>query len=280
MPPEIKNLPAANKIANLNNEEIIINSAKITGEILKKSGFNLNFAPVLDIKRFNDNHAIGDRCYGETKEKVIEHAIPVMKELQNQGIISVVKHFPGHGATKQDSHFLLPIITSDIKYLESEDMCPFEEAIKQGADAILVGHLLIRKITNIYPASLSRKFITKYLRKKYRYKGLIITDDLKMKAIKHIYGPTLAVEKAFSAGNDIIIFRFTHSEEIRILAKIINLVKKGKIKENQINRSVRRIIKTKEKYNISDNPIDEILDIESINSKIQEIKDIVDESKN
>ncbi len=272
MPPEIKNLPPANKLASLNNKENIIDSAKITGELLKKSGFNLNFAPVLDIKRFNDGHPIGDRCYGKTKEEVIEYAIPVMKELQNQGIVSVIKHFPGHGATKQDSHALLPVINSSIQDLQNEDMYTFEQAIKQGADAILVSHLLIPKITGIYPASLSRKFITTYLRKKYKFRGLIITDDLKMKAIKLIYGADLAVEKAFKAGNDIIVFRFSHTEEIRILEKITHLIKKGKIKENQINRSIRRIIKIKEKYNISDEPVEGISDIENLNSKIEAIR--------
>lgn len=274
MPPEIKNLPSANKLASLNNIDLIKNSAKITGTLLKKSGFNLNFAPVLDIKRFKDKHPIGDRCYGETKESVSKYGITVMKELQEQRILPVIKHFPGHGATKRNSHYSLPIINSNIENLINEDMYPFEQAIKEGADAILVGHLLIKKLTGIYPASLSRKFITNYLRKKYRFKGLIITDDLKMKAIKLLYGSDLAVEKAFKAGNDIIVFRFNSNKEKRIIEKITNLAKKGSIKESQINRSVRRIIKIKEKYNISDNPVDNTLDIDKINKEIEQIRNI------
>lgn len=274
MPPEIKNLPSANKLASLNNIDLLINSTKITGNLLKKSGFNLNFAPVLDIKRFNSNHAIGDRCYGENKETVSKYGITVMKELQKQGIIPVIKHFPGHGATKRDSHYLLPVINSNIEDLQNEDMYPFKQAIKEGADALLVGHLLIKKTTGIYPASLSRKFITNYLRKKYRYRGLIITDDLKMKAVKLLYGPDMAVEKAFKAGNDIIIFRFNSSEEKRVIDKITNLVKKGKIKESQINRSVRRILKIKEKYNVSDEHIDKSLDIEELNKEIEQIRNM------
>ena len=153
-------------------------------------------------------------------------------------------------------------------------MYPFKQAIKEGADALLVGHLLIKKTTGIYPASLSRKFITNYLRKKYRFRGLIITDDLKMKAIKLLYGPDLAVEKAFKAGNDIIVFRFNSSEEKRVIDKITNLVKKGKIKESQINRSVRRILKIKENYNVSDEHIDKNLDIEEINKEIEKIRNM------
>ena len=147
------------------------------------------------------------------------------------------------------------------------------EAIKCGADAVLVGHLLIRNVTGIYPASLSRKFITKYLRRKYRYNGLIVTDDLKMRAIKFLYGPDLAVKKAFESGNDIIVFRFNKDEEQRVLDKIINLVTIGKIKESRINKSVKRIIQIKQKYGISDTKDFEGVDIEKINEQIEKIRE-------
>ena len=273
MPKEIENLPAANKIATVGGVELSKKSAQITGEILKKSGYNLNFAPVLDIKRFDSNHSIGDRSFGEDKEVVAKCGIAVMQELQKQGIVSVIKHFPGHGSTTKDSHYMLPIISKKIEQLEKEDMYPFEQAIKNGADAILVGHLLIKNVTGIYPASLSRKFISRYLRKKYKYNGLIITDDLKMRAIKFLYGADLAVKKAFQAGNDIIVFRFNHDEEKRVIEKIIKLTKKRKIRESRINKSVQRIIKTKEKYNISDNMPEENVEIEQINAQIKKIRE-------
>lgn len=213
MPKEILNLPSANQIATKGGMEEVEKSAEIIGKILKQSGYHLNFAPVLDIKRFENNHPIGDRCYGENKEEVVKYGIAFMKKLQEQGIVSVIKHFPGHGATKQDSHYFLPVIKEKMNHIEKEDMYPFEQAIKNGAEAILVGHLLIRNVTGIYPASLSKKFITKYLRMKYKYNGLVITDDLKMRAIKFVYGSDLAVRKAFEAGNDIIMFRFRKEEE-------------------------------------------------------------------
>lgn len=272
MPKEIKNLPSASQIAEVGGEELVKKAANITGKILKESGFNLNFSPVLDIERFNDQKAIGDRSFGKDKKDVAKMGIATMKGLQNNGIISVIKHFPGHGATKQDSHHFLPMINFSIQKLENEDMYPFEQAIKNGADALLVGHLLIRNVTGIYPASLSKRFITKYIRKKYKYKGLIITDDLKMKAIKFIYGPDIAVRKAFEAGNDIIVFRFNKDEEKRVIDRIIRLVKQGKIKESRINRSVKRIIQTKEKYNISDSKEISGIDIEKINNQIEEIR--------
>ena len=134
---------------------------------------------------------------------------------------------------------------------------------------------MVKGVTWIYPASLSRKFIYKYLRKKYRYNGLIVTDDLKMRSIKFVYGADLAVIKAFEAGNDIIVFRFGKDEEKRVINKIINLVKKGEIKEYRINNSVKRIIKMKQKYNISDTDEIEGINLEEINREIQEVKESI-----
>ena len=271
MPKQIKNLPSARKIAR-QGEELVRQSAHITAKILRKSGYNLNFSPVLDIELDSDAKLIGDRSFGQDKDFVSKCGIATMKALQNENIVSVIKHFPGHGATKQDSHYFLPIINKRIEKLENIDMYPFIEAIKQGADAILVGHLLIPAITGIYPASLSRKFIIKYLRQKNRYNGLVITDDLKMRAIRFIYGADLAVKKAFEAGNDIILFRFNEKEEKRVINQIIKATKNKKIKETRIDRSVRRIIKMKEKYKVSDDAEIEKIDIEEINKEIEEIR--------
>ena len=164
------------------------------------------------------------------------------------------------------------LIERNMKKIEDEDVYPFSQAIQNGADAILVGHLLIPKVTGIYPASLSRKFICKYIRKKFRYNRLIITDDLKMRAIKLFYGPDLAVRKAFEAGNDIIVFRFNKDEEQRVLNNIVQLVESGKIKENRIDRSVNRIIEIKEKYDISDKQNFEGVNVDKINEKIIDIR--------
>lgn len=271
MPKEIKNLPSARKIAE-QGEVTVKKAAQITGKILRKSGYNLNFSPVLDIEIESDRKAIGDRSFGEDKDIVSKCGITTMRALQEEHIISVIKHFPGHGATNQDSHHFLPIITKRIKELENIDMYPFKEAIENGADAILVGHLLIPSITGIYPASLSRRFIVKYLRQKNRYKGLVITDDLKMKAIRFIYGPDLAIKKAFEAGNDIILFRFNEKEEKRVINQIVKATKNGKIKEARIDRSVRRVVKMKEKYEVSDDEEIEKIDIDEINKEIEKIR--------
>lgn len=273
MPKEFKNLPSANKIANTGDLQLVREAASITGEILHDSGINMDFAPVLDIKRFKDGHAIGDRAFSEDKDIVAKYGIETMKELQNQNMISVVKHFPGHGLTEKDSHFLLPVVDKSLDEIEKEDMVPFKVAIENGADAIMVGHIVIRAISRTLPASLSRKFIGKYLRMKLKFNGLVITDDLKMRAIRFIYGYKLALRQAFTSGSDIIMFRFSRQDEKNAIEQVYSMASCGIIKEYRVNRSVRRILRAKEGYDVSDELGFSGVDIEKINERIQRIKD-------
>ena len=271
-PKEFENLPAANKLVKkIGEEDFVKRSGEITGEILNKLGINMDFAPVLDIKRFSDNHAIGDRAYSENIEEVSTYGIEYMQALQKHGIISVAKHFPGHGATKTDSHFHLPKIEEDMETLEKEDMQPFKNAIEHKVDGILIGHLKISKVTGNLPASMSKRFITKYLRKKYRYNGLVITDDVRMKGVRIRYGKNNPVKKAFLACNDIIIFKYDN--DIHVIDKIIKLAKEDKLKMKRINKSVKRILKVKEQYALKDELVekDETF-IEHINKQIEEIR--------
>lgn len=255
MPLEIEKIKNATKIAETKNVELVRESGRIIGEMLNKTGVSMDYAPVLDIRRFEEKHAIGNRCYGENKEDVSKYGIEVMKQMQNERIIPVVKHFPGHGLTKKDSHFRIPRIKEKIEILEKEDMIPFENAIKEGAEAIMIGHLIIEDVDKKYPASLSKEVIQKYLIEKYNFKGLIITDDLKMMAIRLHYNMKKAVVKAIEAGNDIIMIGMSYKKLKKIINYVVKEVKDGKIDIEKINKSVEKIIKMKEKYNIVDNEV-------------------------
>lgn len=270
MPSEFKNLKSAKTLADKNNIDIIKEAGHITAKMLEESGFNLNFAPVLDIQRFDDNHAIGNRCYGKNEEEVIKNGIEIMKQMQEGGVIPVIKHFPGHGATQRDSHFLLPKIDKSMKNLEKEDILPFDYAIREGADAIMVGHLMLPDVDTENPASLSNIIIQKYLRDKYKFNGLIMTDDLKMRAIKYIYGYKEATMRAIKAGNDIIMIGSSYSTIKSIIKKIKKQIKDNKINIKDINKSIDRIISIKEKYKINDNEV-KGTDIDNINTVIDKI---------
>ena len=275
IPEDFLNLPSAYRLAQNSSEEdnLVEEAGIITGKILKKLGFNMDFAPVLDIKRFPNNHPIGDRAFSENAKDVAYFGEKYREALTNENILSVVKHFPGHGATSKDSHFRLPKIEYSIKEIEENDLVPFKKAINKGVDAILLGHLVVKNETGNLPVTISKRFITKYIRKKYRYNGLIITDDMRMKAIKFsFFRFRNPIKLALNSGNDIVMLKYIGNEQ----KEIENIEKEMSKEKNlaRLDRKVKRILKAKEKYEINNEPveIDEKFK-EDINIKIKKIRD-------
>ncbi|MBQ3409132.1 MAG: glycoside hydrolase family 3 protein [Clostridia bacterium] len=275
MPPEIHNIKNALKLSRARNLNVIREAADITGTILEESGYNMKLSPVLDVLCKNTSEAIGNRCFGDNPEDVSEYGIQTMCQLQKHKIISVIKHFPGQGFAKFDSHYVLP----RIKQIDQKQIKPFVDAIEHGADAMMVGHMVIKRMNLFTPASLSKKVI-KEIRLKYNFKGLIMTDDLKMRAVRYLYGTKRSVKKAFLAGNDIILFRFKKADEDKSIRYIQRLVRIGKISEQRINQSVIRILDMKEKYEINDKKVVKGCNIEEINNRIDMVNSFVEESDN
>lgn len=271
IPSDFKNLPSAYALAQTQDEKIIKEAANITARILANAGVNTNFAPVLDIKRFKNSHAIGDRAYSENKEIVAKYANIYMQEMKEQNILPVIKHFPGHGLTKKDTHFRLPTINAKIEEIEKEDMMPFKKLIENGADAMLVSHIIIKEFNKSYPASISKEVI-QYIEVKLQFKGLIVTDDMRMKAMSMTYGKNNSVKKAVLAGNDMVVLKY--SEKERVYEKLEKLMKNNKIEENEIDRRVEKILKMKEKYQIKDDIRENEIDIEKENLMIERIREI------
>lgn len=272
MPHEILKLKSANEFSKTGDINIVKESAKIISEMLINMGISMNYSPVLDIKNFKEDHAIGDRCYGENKEDVSKYGIEFMKELSKGGVLPVIKHFPGHGATKQDSHMMLPVVRKSKEKLENEDMEPFKNAIENGEEAVMIGHILVKDIDKKYPASLSKKIIEEYLVEKLKFKGLIITDDLKMLAVRLRYSLKRAVMLAINSGNNMIMIGTKYRQTESIIKNISKKVQKGEIDINRINESVEKIISLKKKYNVSDSEVTGF-DIDNINKKIKELND-------
>ena len=272
MPSEFQNLRSIYKISKLKNESLIREYSSIISKMLSQSGINMNFAPVLDIYNNSNSSVLKERCFSENEKEVAENGKIYIEEMQRNNIIPVAKHFPGHGATKKDSHILLPYI---INYREiiNKHMYPFEEAIKNGCDAIMIGHIVIRKLTKLLPASISKDFIHEYLREKNNYDGLLITDDIRMHSLNILY-KTVSLNKAFTSESDIILFKYKDKDE-KTIKKVIKMAKKNKINEEKINNSVSRILKIKEKYKVADN-IDKLgCNIEEINNKINKLNSAI-----
>lgn len=183
MPKEFKRLPTNKAIGIVNNTDFSYSIAKILGQEVKSFGFNLDFAPVLDINSNPNNPVIGDRSFGAGPKLVATLGIETMSGIHSENIISVIKHFPGHGDTFTDSYTGLPIVNYNLGRLKNFEHVPFAEVINKSHDMLMVAHILFPKIDTQYPASMSKTIITDLLRNDMNFNGVIITDDMTMGAI-------------------------------------------------------------------------------------------------
>lgn len=267
MPVEVKNLPSSQKIGKVNNEDFSYEIGNILGEEIKEFGFNMDFAPVLDINSNPKNSVIGDRSFGTNAEVVSKLGIQTMKGIQTAGVIPVVKHFPGHGDTSVDSHIGLPSVENDMTRLKSFELVPFNDAIQNGADAVMVAHIILNKIDAENPASLSKTIITDLLRNEMNFDGLVITDDMTMGAIVKNYTISDAAIKSVNAGSDIVLVCHGNDNEVAVINNLKKAVENGTISEERINESIYRILKLKDKYKLTDSTLNSV-DVGKINSKI------------
>jgi len=274
MPKEIVNIKNIYDLSSLGKIRLIEDSADVLSKLLVSSGINMNFSPVLDIYNGSDSNVLYKRCFSDEVDIVSKYGVKYMKKMQSNNLISVVKHFPGHGASAKDSHFLIPYVKNN-EEIFNKHIIPFENAINNGCDAIMVSHLVIKGVTNGFPASISSEFINKYLREKYHYDGLIITDDIRMGAVNLIYR-FVALDKAFNSGSDIILFKYYNGCE-KLINKVVDKVKNDKVNISVINKAVDRILKIKSKYKITDNIDFEGCNIENVNKKITEINNKYEE---
>lgn len=241
-------MPAMADIGKTNDTSIAYGTGANIAHNLKMLSLNMNFAPVIDIYSNPKNTVIGTRSFGSNAEVVTKMGLALSKGLKDNNIIPVYKHFPGHGNTETDSHVDLPIVNKSKEKLLKEELIPFKEAIANGAEVIMIGHLAIPSITNSYiPASLSKKIITNLLKEELNYKNIVITDALNMKALTNNYTEKEIIEKSINAGVDILLMP---ENPINAVSIIIDSIKNGTIKEEQINNSVKKILELKYKYNI------------------------------
>src|SRR5699024_11157924 len=157
--------PTNQEIGARNSENLSYEIGKLLGKELSAFGFNLNFAPVLDINSNPNNPVIGDRSFSHDLEIVSKLGVQTIQGMKTEHIISVVKHFPGHGDTSIDSHFELPLVNKSLEELDSLELIPFKKAIEAGVNMIMTAHILLPQIDDKFPASMSESVITGILRK-------------------------------------------------------------------------------------------------------------------
>lgn len=240
--------PSMAQVGKTKDEEYVYEMGSAMGRELAELGFNVNFAPVADVKTNDRNKEIGNRSFGSDAKLVSKFVKQMVRGLQEQNVSAALKHFPGHGDVDKDSHDGAVNVENDIERLRKIDFVPFKAGVKEGADFLMVSHISISKVTeDTTPASMSSLVMNEMIRLELDFKGIVITDAMNMKAITNEYSSAKAAVASIGAGADVVLM----PEELEeAYEAVLKAVKSGKISEKQLNTSVTRILQTKIKRGI------------------------------
>ncbi|WP_221482066.1 beta-N-acetylhexosaminidase [Cohnella xylanilytica] len=269
LPSEYVKFPANAAVGATGDADLAEAMGQLLGRALTSSGFNMDFAPVLDVNSNPDNPVIGDRSFGSSADLVSKLGLAELTGLRSEGVIPVVKHFPGHGDTSVDSHLDLPVVDKTPEQLAKLEWVPFQAAVKNHAEAVMVAHILYPKIDPDKPGSLSKRIVGDILRGDMGYDGVVITDDLGMGAIAKHYPLAEASVMAIEAGADILLVGHGYDNERTAFESVLKSVKSGKISEERLDESVYRILSLKSKYELQDakSPVP---DLKELNADIRD----------
>jgi beta-N-acetylhexosaminidase len=238
--------PYAYTIGAADDVELTERIAAMMAQECREIGIHINFAPDADVNSNPDNPVIGFRSFGENPRKVAGHVAATVRGMEQNGVMTSIKHFPGHGNTDTDSHLELPKVNQSLKTIQAIDFYPFREGIHAGASTVMVAHLNVPALDKSgTPSSLSKRVIKGYLQDTLGFKGLVVSDALNMKAVADRYGKTEVVVRAFEAGCDILLFPESVHDAIEAIAK---KVQEGKISKLEIDTRCRKVLLAKHKF--------------------------------
>lgn len=264
--------PSMYRVGKLDSPKLTFEVHKIMADELKVCGINLNFSPVCDVWTNENNKVIGDRAFGSDALEVEKHVSAAIRGLHTGKVLACAKHFPGHGNTLKDSHYDLPYVKKSVKELEELELIPFVKASKSRVEFMMMAHLVVDCIDQELPTSLSKKAYD-FLREKLKYKKIIITDDMEMKAIADNYSIEKAAKMALNAGADIILYR-----SLEACKKAFDSVREGvktqELKKDMLEEKIKRVNSCK-KTNFSEYKPIYIPEIEKIITK-EKSKEILD----
>jgi beta-N-acetylhexosaminidase len=242
---------SANELGMLNDLSRTREYAEWTAGALARAGISINFAPVVDLNLNPDNPIIGRRfrSYSADPDIVTAHAIEVIRAHHRYGVLTTLKHFPGHGSSAHDTHLQFVDVTSSWRGTELD---PYRTIISEGmCDSVMTAHVFHGGLDPDFPATLSKKIITGILREQIGFDGVVISDDMQMRAISSNFGLETAVYRAIEAGVDILSFGNNMMNEPMIVERAIGIIKtllrQGDLTQDRIEESYGRVIALKKR---------------------------------
>lgn len=250
------NWPAAGKIGKIESTSVAFKFSMAMASELRAVGINLDFAPCVDVLTNPKNTVIGDRSFSSDPETVAKLASAVVRGYIKGGIIPCAKHFPGHGNTLIDSHDDLPVEGATLERLREVEMVPFKKVFRARLDMVMTAHIKFPKIDPDWPVTLSEKFLHEILRGELRYRNIIISDDLDMKALAKNYAADQIPVRAIQAGCDVLLYCNNFDNPPMAIEAVTKAVKDHKLTAKQIDDSYNRVVALKKELLAKPDPED------------------------
>src|SRR4051812_31743983 len=245
---EFTDIPSAREVGRANDERLARQLGILMGRELRAVNLDIDFAPVVDVDTNPNNPVIANRSFGPDPARVSSLGCEVLNGMQSQGVAACAKHFPGHGDTSQDSHLTLPRLDHDLSRLERIELPPFQAAIDCNVATIMTSHIIFSAIDADLPATMSEKILGGILRQQLRFDGVIISDDLEMKAIASNFGPEQTMIKGALAGINLFMICHNHALQEQAIDLLIRAVERGDVPRKCIEESNARLDKLFAQY--------------------------------
>jgi beta-N-acetylhexosaminidase len=247
LPKEYPPFPSARELGKDGSEELVETSHAKMGQALADIGFNVDFAPVLDLDTNPVNPIIGDRSFSADQEKAGRLGRAAIRGLRSAGLLSCAKHFPGHGDTSLDSHHDLPVDSRPVERIEEVELHPFREAFAESVEFVMTAHVIYPAYDVKLPATLSEKIVTGLLRENMKYNGVIVGDDMDMKAVTGHWGTEESTRLAMKAGVDMLLVCHETARREDVHEALRRMIVEGAIAPEEVSARIGRIFAAKTK---------------------------------
>lgn len=215
---------------------------------LAAMGFNLDWAPVADVDSNPKNPVIGDRSFSSDPEVVSRHVLAFLAGLHQAGLMGSVKHFPGHGDTSVDSHLDLPTVEKELPDLEQCELLPFQRAVQAGVEIVMTAHVVFPAIDEDNPATMSERILRGWLRERLGHQGVVVSDDMEMKAVRGRYPLELQLDRACRATVDLFLCCKEHDLQLEVWETLIKLQEQDPTHDRLSQDSMRRLAALRERF--------------------------------
>jgi beta-N-acetylhexosaminidase len=240
--------PPMRWVGNLDDEAVTRRLAASMAEELLALGFNTDWAPVCDVDSNPDNPVIGDRSFSRSPEQCGRQAAAFLKEMQSQGVICCAKHFPGHGDTDLDSHLDLPAVEKEPPDIERCELVPFQHAVAAGVGMVMTAHVVFPAYDEQHPATMSRAIQHGLLRRRLGYGGILVSDDMEMKAVRGRYPLEQQLDLSCRASVDLFLLCSEHGLQLEAYELLVKLQEGDKAHDDLAIDSAKRLKGLQERF--------------------------------